>query len=444
MSEGQPHTAVDELRAPHRPSRAAMLTALGIDALGSGLYLPLSLLYFTLVAGLPLRGVGLALSAATALTLPVPLLAGACADRFGARRVVVTAQLLQGVGFCGFLFVHNIGALLLAALLVAAGERIYWTTIFTFVAETSDSRQLDAWYARVSVTRSLGIGSGALLAAVVVGSGSHLLYQIAIIANAASFGVAAVLLALVAAEGSPANGPDRAGTTPKLQSGGYRAVIKDRPFIAFTATNLAYSLCLTMVTVALPVFVVKGLAGPAWLAGVLFAVNTGLIILAQALVTKTVTVHRRTRVLAAAGALWVLWTLGMAAGRGVPHAALIPFLIGGMLVFTVAEMMQSPTSTALAAAASRTELRGRYMAVYQYGYQIAKIIAPILSTQLFVVNVGLPWLVLAVVVAAAIPALFLVERRLPATAVRPAAAGGPTELAAAPSGGGTSKKGVSQ
>ncbi|MEY9932184.1 MFS family permease [Catenulispora sp. GP43] len=461
MSGEGPHAAVPRQR---RPTRTAMLVALGIDALGSGLYLPLSLLYFTLVVGLPLRDVGLALSAATALTLPVPLLAGACADRFGARRIVVAAQVLQGVGFCGYLFVHGIAALLVAALLVGIGERSYWTTVFTFVAETSAGRQLDAWYARISVTRSLGTGSGALLAGLVVGSGRHGLYEAAIIANAVSFGVAAILLATMVTDDRTgdrtADGPGRAGNTGKTgktektsktgktgntgsagqAAGGYRTVLRDRPFLAFTATNLAYSLCLTTVVVALPVYVVKGLAGPGWLAGTLFTVNTAVLVLTQALVTRTVAVHRRTRVLAAAGVLWVLWSLAMAAGPRVPHAALIPFLIAGMLVFTVAEMMQSPTSTALAAAASITELRGRYMAVYQYGYQVAKIIAPILFTQLFVVGPGLPWLVLAILTACAIPALLLLERSLPAEALRPK----PPEEAPDPSDEAASEKETSR
>jgi predicted NAD/FAD-binding protein len=39
-------------------------------------------------------------------------------------------------------------------------------------------------------------------------------------------------------------------------------------------------------------------------------------------------------------------------------------------------MMQSSTSTALAAAAGDEAIQGRYMAVYGYGNQIAKIIAP--------------------------------------------------------------------
>jgi formate hydrogenlyase subunit 4 len=134
----------------------------------------------------------------------------------------------------------------------------------------------------------------------------------------------------------------------------------------------------------------------------------------------------------------------MAAGRGIPHSGLIAFLIGGMIVFTVAEMMQSPTSTALAAAASVGELRGRYMAVYQYGYQIAKIIAPILFTQLFVVNVGLPWIVLAVAVACAIPALLVVEKRLPADALRPAAGTDQADPAPVAADDGTSAEEVSQ
>jgi MFS family permease len=412
-----------------------MLTALGIDALGSGLYLPLSLLYFTVVVGLPLRGVGFALSAATACALPVPLLAGACADRFGARRVVVTSQLLQGVGFCAYLFVHDTTALFGAALLVGVGERAYWTTVFTFIAETSAARQLDGWYARVSVARSLGLGFGTLLAGAVVGSGSHLLYQIAIIANAASFAVAAMMLGLAVAGAPSADGTPKP-TKPKVTKGGYRLVLRDRPFVLFTATNLAYSLCLTTVVVALPVYVVKGLAGPGWLAGILFAVNTGLIFLAQSAVTKRVAIHRRTRVLIVAGALWVVWALAMAAGPHVPHASLIPFLTVGMLLFTVSEMMQSPTSTALAAAASVDDLRGRYMAVYQYGYQIAKIVAPVLFTQLYVVGRGVPWLVLAVVAACAIPGLLLVEKSLPAKAVRPEAPVDQAEPVPVPSRGG--------
>lgn len=418
MDSDEPSAATGEEARTGPSSNRAMLVAFGIDALGNGLFLPLSLLYFTVVAHLPLADVGLVLSAATACSLVVPLVAGTCADRFGARRVVVASQLLQAVGFCGYLFVHSIVTLCAAALLVVAGERAFWTTVFTFVAETADGRQLDRWYARVSVTRSLGSGGGSLIAGLALGTNSPLLYRLAIGANAVSFVVAAVLLGLVVGESRPVAARAKAAAT----GGGYREVLRDRPFLAFTLTNVVYSVCLTIINVALPVYLVKGLKGPGWLVGVLFALNTGLIIVAQTRVTKAVGRHRRTRVLAAAGALWVVWALTLAAGPRIPHGVLAGWLIAGMLVYTVAEMMQSPTSTSIAAAASVTELRGRYMAIYQYGYQIAKIIAPVLFTQLFLVGTALPWLVLAVLTACVIPAVLKLEGHLPVRAIRQQAA----------------------
>ena len=47
---------------PMRRSRAALLTALGVDNFGSGLFLPVALVYVTRVVGLPLATAGLLFS----------------------------------------------------------------------------------------------------------------------------------------------------------------------------------------------------------------------------------------------------------------------------------------------------------------------------------------------------------------------------------------------
>ncbi|MEN3358122.1 MAG: hypothetical protein V7637_2104 [Mycobacteriales bacterium] len=393
-------------------SGPAMLTALGIDALGSGLYLPLSLIYFTLVSRIPLADVGFALSASNAVTLMVPLISGICADRFGPRRVVVVAQLLQAAGFCAYLAVHSLPTLLVATLVVGCGERTFWTTVYTLIAQSRSDGQLDTWYARVSVIRNLGLGAGTLLSGVALSIDSRPVYQGVVVANVLSFLVAAGLLGRF--------GADAVRSGPRERTaGGYRTILRDRPFLAFTATNVAYSLCLTIVTVAMSVYVVDGLQGSGWLVGVLFAVNTGLIIVAQSRVTRAVAAARRTRVLAGAGALWVVWALSLAAAPLLPRAALAPYLIAGIALFTLAEMMQSPTSTALAAAVGEGRIQGRYMAVYGYGYQLAKIIAPTLFAQLYGVRTALPWLVLAAIAAVAVPLLLRLEHVLPARALRP-------------------------
>ena len=74
---------------------AALVGSLLLTSLGSGLFLPLSLVYFTRLTDIPLALLGTLLGAANAITIPVPLCAGALADRFGARPVVIGAQALQ-------------------------------------------------------------------------------------------------------------------------------------------------------------------------------------------------------------------------------------------------------------------------------------------------------------------------------------------------------------
>ncbi|MEO3886847.1 hypothetical protein [Nonomuraea sp. B5E05] len=79
--------------------RWPLLVAVAIDALGTGLYLPLSLLYFLEVTDLDLATIGVLVSVTTALTLPVPIVVGRLVDRFGPRLVVAGGQALQGFGF---------------------------------------------------------------------------------------------------------------------------------------------------------------------------------------------------------------------------------------------------------------------------------------------------------------------------------------------------------
>jgi len=57
------------------------VTAIGIDALGSGVWMPLSVLYFVRVTDLSLVYVGVALSIAAALSFPLALVIGSLVAR---------------------------------------------------------------------------------------------------------------------------------------------------------------------------------------------------------------------------------------------------------------------------------------------------------------------------------------------------------------------------
>lgn len=62
------------------------LVGMFVDALGSGLYYPLTLLFLHRVTGLPMTVVGLGVTAAAAVGLAANPVAGVLIDRFDARR----------------------------------------------------------------------------------------------------------------------------------------------------------------------------------------------------------------------------------------------------------------------------------------------------------------------------------------------------------------------
>jgi MFS family permease len=142
--------------------------ALAIDAFGSGLFLPFSLLYFNQVGGLSLTQAGLGLSIAMLMAVPAPLLAGVLIDRSSPKRIMLLTNTARVAGFLGFLFVHDLWALIAVALLVAVSDRLFWVAHPALVAELAGSGGRDRWFGLTTALRCAGLGAGGLLAGLVV------------------------------------------------------------------------------------------------------------------------------------------------------------------------------------------------------------------------------------------------------------------------------------
>ena len=82
---------------PRIRGHKALVVAFLLDALGTGLYLPFSLLYFQKIAGLALPAIGVTLTIATILTLPMTPITGTLVDRFGGKPLVLISQLFRGL-----------------------------------------------------------------------------------------------------------------------------------------------------------------------------------------------------------------------------------------------------------------------------------------------------------------------------------------------------------
>lgn len=399
------------LGLPNLRGTRSFVVATFIDFLGTGLFLPFSLLYFTRAVGLPLPAVGLALSIAMTITLPLVPVTGLLIDRFGTRRVVLLAQFLQGAGFLGYLVVLNVPMLLGMVLLNAIGQRLFWSAYFTLMAEIAAPHERDRWYGLGAATRNAGLGLGGLLAGVVVGANAILGYHLLVIADALSFFLAAGLLLFGVRATSPqrSDGPQRSG---------YKLILRDRAFLVLVAANVIFALCSLMLGIGVPVYVAVALRAPLWVIGVIMALSTALIAVFQTVVVRVLEPFRRMRVLILTGWLWCAWCSLLVLALLVPRAFLIPFLFIVTCVYALAELIHDPTSNALAADIGQESLRGRYLALFQLSWSVAGLIAPGLFAVLFTLRPVLPWLVMATLILLASLTIHWIEPHLPRQAVR--------------------------
>src|SRR5215470_18184570 len=91
-----------------------------VSALGTGLVLPLTLIYLHQVRGIALPEVGLLLTASGAVGLVAVPLAGVALDRFGARSVLIVVLAGQALAEAGLAWSHNFATALPVALALGA------------------------------------------------------------------------------------------------------------------------------------------------------------------------------------------------------------------------------------------------------------------------------------------------------------------------------------
>ena len=367
------------------------VTAIGIDAVGSGVWMPVSMLYFLAVTPLTLVQVGEAMSIASLLTLPLTLLVGGVVDRYGAKRVLQLGNVLQAGGFAAYPFAHSLPLVVVVVAVAAAGRTAFWGSYAPMVAAISEPGERERWFGFLGALRNSGFAIGGLLAGAAITIGTPATYQGVVVLNAVSFVASFVLMAGVSGhEQAPG-----AGVAP----GGWGVVLRDRGYRWLLGSNLGYAMTGMALNIAMPVYIVRMLGLPGWVSGGVFVINTVLIGVGQGLVVQGMTGRTRSRlvVLAAgfAGASYLMLLLA----RGLSAVPAIGLVLLAAVVYTLGEMTGGPVLSTLAAESPPVHLRGRFMATYQFSWNAASAIAPVLFAWLLDLGAAPAWLALAGIAA---------------------------------------------
>ncbi|MDX3532791.1 MFS transporter [Streptomyces sp. MB09-01] len=402
----------------------SLLLGIGISAIGIGMYVPFSLVFFHHVTGLSLTLVGLVMTVTGLAGLAFMPLAGSAVDRLGAKKVNLLLYGIRALGFALFPFASSLPAFAAVALVTALADRSFSVVQQSLIGEVAQGAARDRLQASTRALQNAGMGAGALLVSGVLalwGTGG---FTYTAWGNSLAFVLAGLLVSRV----RPLR--DGAAGSAKRAAAGYRMVLRDRPFLGLTAANFLTALGYSALSVLFPLYLSTWLAAPDSLTGAAFTVNTVLCAGIGVLIAGRVrrSGARRTRSAALGALLFAAAFVGqivlgtLRPGQTVTLVALLAIVV----VYTLGELVHSPSGGALSVSAAPEAVRGRYLATYQLSYSLAGALAPSLFTALLAVDGRLPWAVLTVAALGAALALLRLERHLPAEAVHaepPVAAG---------------------
>src|SRR5205807_1432481 len=96
--------------------------------------------------------------------------------------LVVAAQLMQAVGYLAYAWVRTPWGIFAASALVAIGVRVFWSSIFTAIADYADAtpgqRSKDSWYALANAARTAGLAVGGLITGAAIAQGGNEVYLV--------------------------------------------------------------------------------------------------------------------------------------------------------------------------------------------------------------------------------------------------------------------------
>ncbi|WP_051830458.1 MULTISPECIES: MFS transporter [Streptomyces] len=388
-----------------------------VNTVGNGLSLSVAVLFFTRVLGLSAAQLGLGMTAAGLCGVVASVPAGRAADRWGARRVLVVLVSVQAVGTAGYALVHSYPAFVALACLVSAVDRGSAAVRNALYAEVLPADRRVAGRAYLRVVTNVGICLGTALGAVALQADTRPVYLAAILADAASFVVAAVLFHRLADLRRSAvvgrSGADQAAKTgvpkPSDPSGkgakqGRRRnpALRDGPFVAVTVLNAVLCLQFAVLEVGVPLWIVQETEAPRITVAGTLIVNTLLVITLQMRATRGT--EERTaaaRACGRAGMVLAASCLVVSLAHGLPGLAAAVVVLGGVALQSLGEVVGQAGGWALSYDLAGERDHGAYQGVFNAGTAAALMAGPALVSTLVIGYGAVGWVVLGAVLAAA-------------------------------------------
>lgn len=306
--------------------------------------------------------------------------------RMGVRNATIVAMGGTAVFTVSLLYLPNYGLLLAAILLVSIAAQINRPSAATLLSDvTPENRQV-----MIFAIYRFGLNAGTAIAPLL---GFALYY-----ADNKNYtllfwgeGLVALVYALIATFTIPPKDkpePAAAEGAPPAPEASYRVLFQDRRYLLYLVAALTNSMIYVQYLSALPLDIAAHHVQIFWYT-LAVSLNAGIVIAVELPVTKIV---QKWQTRLTVGLAYLLVGIGMGV-YALPLGALV--IIGGTLIWTLAEIVGAPSVFSYPAMAGPPHLKSRYIGSFQFMFVLGTAVGPLLSGVLFVALGHHVWLALA-------------------------------------------------
>lgn len=370
--------------------------------IGTGMFMTIEVIYITLIVGLTPVQVSIAMGIGGLCMLLFTVPAGILADRFGARRVLLSAHIIEAVALLPLIFIRDFWSLVLINIIVSIAGTTGHNATSTIISTLGTGEDRVSIRAAQRAMANMGIGAGTALAGIALWINTALAYQLTIGLDFLMFIWAATFILRL---------PNVAPTMEKDEPLNLVA-FRDWRFLGATLLNGVVGLHFIIQGVALPLWILHFTVVPKWWVSVLFIINTVLVTVLQIRLSRGTGDVKISANKFRLGTLYLLASCAVYGwSAGLPLWVSAGILALGMVVHSIGELYVAAGSWSIGFDLAEEKHMGQYQGVYSLGWGLGGTFGPLIITAL-VLGLGVYgwWVLGAVFLAAGIIMNELVHR----------------------------------
>ncbi|PWC03770.1 MFS transporter [Agromyces badenianii] len=404
-----------------------------ISRVGRGIFLTVTVLYFTFIVGLAPHEVAIVLAAASAAGVVASLAGGWLADRFSAKRLLIVFTAVEGVALITYVFADDFVTALVIAVVCGFFEQAANSTRSAIIARGFEGEGRVHARAVLRAVTNVAIAAGSGLGALALALGTAEAYRTLIAGAGALYLLGLIQLVRLpsrvdaqprtaAAPVTTATGSVDAAASAEAAIAERRAWRRHSPwrdprYLVLTALSAVFGMQFGVAELGVPLWIARETAAPEAVVAALLILNTVIVVIFQVPLSRgTHDLRVAARVSGIAAWLMAAACLVYASAAELPVGFAIAVLVVAAITHAFAEVLSQAGGWGLSFELADPVRAGSYQGVFGMGYTVGALAAPLVVNATAISHGFSGWVVLAAIFLASGLGIRWLARRAARTA----------------------------